>query len=178
MKDVEVAIQSIANPENTSYVVITREAERLVNDIHDHKLELRSSDELLADLQESGRSEVFEERKSNQKLQGNLGVSKHEGNYASPLIFTPRKASLFTRRSSPTSEKKWKVKHAHSPDGGHLAVSVAKMVTMMLRHFDQEERQTDGSRHWNSMEPVLMRACAHEGAQNFSDKKKLVTPDS
>ena len=57
-------------------------------------------------------------------------------------------------------------------------MSVAKMVTMMLRHFDQEERQTDGSRHWNSMEPVLMRACAHEGAQNFSDKKKLVTPDS
>ena len=31
---IEVAIQSISNPENTSYVVITREAERFVNEIH------------------------------------------------------------------------------------------------------------------------------------------------
>ena len=41
----EVAIQSISNPENTSYVVITREAE-----FHDHKEELRSSYELLTEL--------------------------------------------------------------------------------------------------------------------------------
>ena len=98
MKDVEVAIQSIANPENTSYVVITREAERLVNDIHDHKLELRSSDELLADLQESGRSEVFEERKSNQKLQGNLGVSKHEGKLCKP-------SHLYSKEGVPIHKK-------------------------------------------------------------------------
>ena len=48
-------------------------------------------------------------------------------------------------------------------------MSVSKMVTTMLRHFDQEERQTDGSRHCDSIEPVLMRAFAHEGAQDFSD---------
>ena len=49
-------------------------------------------------------------------------------------------------------------------------MSVSKVVTTMLRHFDQEERQTDGSRHWDSIEPVSMRAFAHEGAQDFSDK--------
>ena len=43
------------------------------------------------------------------------------------------------------------------------------MVTTMLLHFDQEERQTDGSRHWDSIKPVLMRASAHEGAQDSSD---------
>ena len=48
---IEVAIQSIANPENPSYVVITREAERFVNEIHDHKGELRSSNEWLTAFQ-------------------------------------------------------------------------------------------------------------------------------
>ena len=43
---IEIAIPSIVNPANTSYVVISRETERYVNDIHAHP-ELRSSDELL-----------------------------------------------------------------------------------------------------------------------------------
>ena len=129
--------------------------------IHDHKQELRSSNEVLADLQESGRSEVYEERKV---------TNSFKETWAGPLNLTPRKASLLTRRIIPTSEKKWEALHAHSPDGGHLAASVSKMVTTMLRHFDQEERQIDGSRHWDSTNPVLMRAFAHEGAQDFSDK--------
>ena len=54
---IEVAIPSIATPENTSYVVISREKERFVNEIHDHKQELRSSNELLTNFQESGRNE-------------------------------------------------------------------------------------------------------------------------
>ena len=100
--------------------------------IHDHKQELRSSNEVLADLQESGRSEVYEERKV---------TNSFKETCAGPLNLTPRKASQLTRRIIPTSEKKWKALHAHSPDGGHLAASVSKMVTTMLRHFDQEERQ-------------------------------------
>ena len=35
----EVAIQSSANPEYTTYVVISRKEERFVNEIHDHKPE-------------------------------------------------------------------------------------------------------------------------------------------
>ena len=46
---IEVAIP-IAN---TSYVVLSRETERFVNEIHDHKQELRSSDELLPEVQGS-----------------------------------------------------------------------------------------------------------------------------
>ena len=39
----EVAIPSIANPMNTSYVVISREEERFVNELHDYKEEVRSN---------------------------------------------------------------------------------------------------------------------------------------
>ena len=54
---IEVAIQTIANPEYTTFVVKSREEERFVNEIHDHRQELRSSNELLANLHESGRNE-------------------------------------------------------------------------------------------------------------------------
>ena len=50
---IEVAVQSIANPEYTTYVVKSRVEERFVNEIHDHSQELRSSNELLANLHES-----------------------------------------------------------------------------------------------------------------------------
>ena len=65
--------------------------------------------------------------------------------------------------------RKWKLIRAHSRHGGDLAVSVSKMVTTMLRHYDQEERQPDGSRHWDSIKPLLMKACAHQGARDFDD---------
>ena len=61
----EIAIPSVADPKNTSYVVITRGADRFANEIHGHKQQLRSSHELVADLQESGRSATYEERKVN-----------------------------------------------------------------------------------------------------------------
>ena len=44
---IEVAIPSTANFANTSCVVISKETERFVNEVHDHKEELRSSNELL-----------------------------------------------------------------------------------------------------------------------------------
>ena len=46
----EIAIPSVADPKNTSYVVITRGADRFVNEIHEHKQQLRSSSELLAEV--------------------------------------------------------------------------------------------------------------------------------
>ena len=54
---IEVAIQSIANPKHTTFVVKSREEERFVNEIHDHRQELRSSNELPANPNESGRNE-------------------------------------------------------------------------------------------------------------------------
>ena len=38
-----------------------------------------------------------------------------------------------------------------------------------FRHYDQDERQRGGSRHWDFIKPVLMRASAHQGARDFDD---------
>ena len=53
----EVAIPSIVRPVNTSYVVISRGTERFVNEIHDHKEELRSSSELHKEGKPMGKKE-------------------------------------------------------------------------------------------------------------------------
>ena len=63
---IEVANPSIADSVNTSYVVISRETERLGNEIHGHKEKLKSSNSLLKDIQRSERSEPHgEERGTN-----------------------------------------------------------------------------------------------------------------
>ena len=50
-----------------------------------------------------------------------------------------------------------------------MAVAVSKMVTKMLRHCDQDERKLDGSRHWDTIRSVLLRAFAQEGARDFDE---------
>ena len=50
-----------------------------------------------------------------------------------------------------------------------MAVAVSMMVTKMLRHYDQDERQTDGSRHWDTIKPVLLKAFAQDGARDFEE---------
>ena len=101
---IEVAISSISNPTYTSYVGISRETEHFVNEMHDLKEELRSSNELLTELQGSGRSESHEEKK--RKLE-------QQGTCASLFSNPPQRASLCTQRTIPTNERKWKVIHAH-----------------------------------------------------------------
>ena len=44
----------------------------------------------------------------------------------------------------------------------------------MLRHYDQEERQTDGSKHWDIIRPTLVRAFAREEARDFDDEHWLM----
>ena len=102
-------------------------------------------------------------------------VKKKEVRVAKKLVPTLsaidlKRASLYAQRAIPTNDRKWKVIHAASPDGGYLATAVSKMVTNLLRHSDQEERQTDGSRHWETIGPTLVRAFARREARDFDDR--------
>ena len=47
------------------------------------------------------------------------------------------------------------------------------MVTRMVLHYDQDERQSDAALHWDTMRPVLLKAFAKHGAQHFSEKQWL-----
>ena len=44
------------------------------------------------------------------------------------------------------------------------------MVTKMVRHYDQGEREEDGSYHWKTVKSLLPREFAQERAKELSDK--------
>ena len=43
----------------------------------------------------------------------------------------------------------------------------------LVRHYDHEERETDGAVHWDSSYPKCLRAFEYQGARNFSEKEWL-----
>ena len=79
---------------------------------------------------------------------------------ADTLSAFPCQASLFTQRTIPTTERA-------------LSAAVSKMVTRVVRHYDQGERQPDAALHWDTMRPVLLKAFAKWGARDFKDKRLL-----
>ena len=51
-----------------------------------------------------------------------------------------------------------------------MAIAVSKMVTTVVRHYDQDERHSYGSMHWDTIMSVLLKAFAKHGARQFSEK--------
>ena len=85
---------------NTSYVVKSRETLRFVKEIHDHKEELRSSNESLTDLQGSERSEFYGEARGTTSIKRKLVRPKSvKETCASPLSIPPTKASPHSKKN-------------------------------------------------------------------------------
>ena len=114
-------------------------------EIHNRKQELRSSNELLENLHKSGGTEEVKVTWSHKET---LSAPSTKETGADPVILTPR-ASLF-KKTLPRM-RKWITIPAHSRYGRDLAESVSQLATTMLRHYDQDERQRDGFRHWDSL---------------------------
>ena len=110
---------------------------------------------------------IFKNQKKVCLTKGIKVTTRHKETWAAPsieesragsLTLVPKTASLYTGKTNPTNEKKWTTIHAHSGRGSDLAVFISETVTTMLRHFDQDERETDGSRHWDSKKSTLWRS--------------------
>ena len=61
-----------------------------------------------------------------------------------PSAFLPAKR-LCTQRAISTTKRNWKVVPANSSYEGALSMAVSDMVARMVRHYDQDERQSDAS---------------------------------
>ena len=71
-------------------------------------------------------------------------------------------------------ERKWEsIRACPSFKGKSLSTAISKVVIRLVRHKDQEERETDGAVHWNTMSPKLLKAFEDKGARKFSDKEWL-----
>ena len=70
-----------------------------MNEIHDHKEELRSSNELLTDFQRSERGEPHVEARGTTSIKETCAPGSIKETCASPLIIPVTKASLYTKRT-------------------------------------------------------------------------------
>ena len=53
--------------------------------------------------------------------------------------------------------------------GDSLKAEISKIVMRLVRRYDQDERETDGAVHWNSIGPKLRKAFQKSGGRKFSD---------
>ena len=139
----EISIPSTLNSREASHVVISRETQRFVHEIHDHKKELRSSSELLTAF-----------RKSEGKEPGVVGGSNGNKETCANPLSNPLSDSL-CKTVIPTSERKWIAIDANPSPRNGLPTQVSKMVTKMVRHCDQDEREQDGSYHWETVRSLF-----------------------
>ena len=95
----EVAIPSICKPGDVTYVVISRETERLVNESHTHEAETRSSMELLENLEESKESMSYKQSEVPTSPMETLVAPSIGETRAGFLNLVPNKASICTRKT-------------------------------------------------------------------------------
>ena len=141
---IEVAIPSIINLANTSYVVISKDTERFVNQIHDQKEELRSSTELLtAERPIASRIlvrallailVVILRSRKRSSLQVNENGLR--------LILTLHQGAVCLQRY-PRWSRRWYLVN------------------------DQDEREEDGSYHWDTVKSLLLWGFAQERRNKF-----------
>ena len=102
----EVAIPSICRPGDVTYVVISRETERFVNEIHTHEAKIRSSRELLENSQESKESMPYKEREVITGPKETCVAPSSGETRAGFVKLVANKVSIYTRMPFPRNEQK------------------------------------------------------------------------
>ena len=132
--------------------MLSRGKNRFVDEIHIPIAELRSSAKLLSELQKSEEGKpLWTKSKTSKQETGAVHLTSPTSikeTCADTLSIFPSQASFYTQRTIPTTNRKWKVVPVNSSYWRALWIAVSKMVTRMVRHYDQDERQSDGSLHF------------------------------
>ena len=120
----EIAIPSPNDSTRTTHVTISRGRSRFVDEVHIPIAELRSSAELLTELQEENLAWDRRRLASRRLVRAMFQVRLASRRFVrTPLAFLPAKR-LFSRTTIPTTERKWKVIPANSSHGGALSMAL------------------------------------------------------
>ena len=142
------------------------------NENHDHKEELRSSNEFTTAFQKSEENEPCGKKedptasrklvlvKATRRLVRTLSAILSLNLCSKRLSFLQVKGNGLLLRPTPHQQK-------------GLPAQVSKAITKMIRHHDQDEREQDGSCRWKTVKAVLLEVFAQEGAEEFSDSHWL-----
>ena len=136
----------------TPFFVISRETERFGIEIHDHKEEVRSSDELLGNLKESERNEPYEEKVTTRSKETWAAPSTKETRAGLSALFQGRHPYRQGELSMPTSHKE-ELWHCRFPKRSQ------QCCVILTKRNDRLMVQDIG----DSIKSVLVKKFAHEG---------------
>ena len=122
--------------------MISRETERSVKENQYSRSKTRSSGKLFENFQGSKESMSHKKRELTASPKETWVVRGIGETRAGFVSIVPYKVSIYTRKTIPRNEKKWITIHADPKLGSNLAILISKTVTTMLRHLDQDERDT------------------------------------
>ena len=147
---IEILILSTTTEERTSWVVICRGKNRNVEELHlndpDHN---PTSSELLLE-----RSVAKESEPCSTKME----QSSSEETHAKQFEIQTNPVYNYSEEVIPVEERKWHDIPTYQFFKGHtFEAEVSKLVMRLVRLYDQDERETDGAVHWNSMCPTLRK---------------------
>ena len=157
---IEIHIPSTTTPNRTSWVVICRGRNRYVDESH---------------LRDPGHnptsSEIRVERlilKESELCSTEMEQSRIEETHATHFGI-PTNPVFYSKEVILVGKRKWNDIPAYkSFKGDSLQAEISKLVMGLVRHCVQDERETDGADHWNSMVPQLRNAFQKSGGRTFS----------
>ena len=140
---IEIQIPSTTTTNRNSWVVTCRGKTRSVDELHfrdpGHN---PTNSELLLERSIANESEPCSTE---------LEQSRIEETHATQFEI-PTNPVYYAKEVVPFGERKW-----------------SKLVVRVVRRYDQDERETHGAVHWNSVVPKLRKAFQKSGGRKFSD---------
>ena len=158
---IEVTIPSICKLGDWTCVVISRETERFVNEIHTHEARIRSSGEVLENSQDCKESVSYKQREvTTSPRETWVAPSTRETRVGSAKL-VPNKASIYTRKTTPRNEKKWITIHANPKRGGDLAlqnhhIHIASLQSRRTRVWWIETLVLIAEKVWTGWSPKFL----------------------
>ena len=142
---IEIQIPSTTTPNRNSWVVTCRRKNRYVDELH---------------LKDPGHNP------SSSELPVHRSIAKEN----EPCSIEMEQSSIEETHATQfeIQTRKWDdIPGYKFFNGDSLQAEISKLV--MVRHYDQDERETDGAVHWNSMVPKLRKPFQKSGGRKFSD---------
>ena len=118
-------------------VLISRGKSRFLDEVYIPNAGLRSSAELLEELQEAeGRGSCLKQWNSSiqEICSTHFSRTSNKDTCADTLSIPPSQASLFTQRTTLTQKRKWKIILANSSYGSALSIQVSKSVITIKKN--------------------------------------------
>ena len=93
------------------------------------------------------------------------------GGSSNPASIHLKAKSIFVKKEIPKEDRNWTIiLGCPKCKRDSFEIRISKCVTEMVRHHDQNERETDGARHWDGVLSVLKGKFRYQLEKEFTDE--------